>query len=162
TPRRRRRSRACRARCRARRRAEPRSPPPGPAACPGRTPLRARRGGAIGGGRRERTAGPRRAACGGDRARARERALLARRRPGAPSASPGPLEDLVGAPAPEPLQIEGDVDVSDLAEALHDRLVSPRLPEQRHLVGRELQPREPLVMADAELTEPEALEKRLG
>src|SRR6266404_4829597 len=59
-------------------------------------------------------------------------------------------------------EVDGDVDVAELAEARHDALVAIVLPEPRHLVAPDLQSRQPVVVAHAELPEAERFEKRLG
>src|SRR5207237_6886303 len=59
-------------------------------------------------------------------------------------------------------EIDGDVDVAQLAQARDDVVVAPILPEPRHLVVRDLQPREPLVVTNAELPKAERAHEGLG
>src|SRR5438874_879475 len=62
----------------------------------------------------------------------------------------------------EAAEIHGDVDVAQLTEARQDRLVTPVLPEPRHVLQRDLQPRQAIVVAHAELTEAERADELLG
>src|SRR5262249_12510113 len=74
----------------------------------------------------------------------------------------GPSKDFVRAPAPEPLQIDRDVEIAQLAKAGDDGLAPSLLQETRDLCGRQLDPRQAIVVAHAELTEAQVPHERLG
>src|SRR5205809_1076305 len=76
-------------------------------------------------------------------------------------ASP-PLQEQVRRAGLEAREVDGDVDVAQLAEASDDRLVPPVLPQPRHLVAADLQSRQPVVVAHAELAEAERPHEGLG
>src|SRR5262249_21765211 len=75
---------------------------------------------------------------------------------------PPELEQDVGAPRLEARQVHRDVDVTELTESPHDRLVAPVLPEPRDLVERNLEPRQPVVVAEAELADTEGWTQLVG
>src|SRR5258705_3986913 len=74
----------------------------------------------------------------------------------------GALEQKVRAPRLEAGEVERDVDVTQLAQALHDGLVTPVLPEPGELVVGDLEPGHAVVVPDAELAEAERAHERLG
>src|SRR5712691_2974821 len=77
------------------------------------------------------------------------------------SPKPSP-EEKVCAARLESREVDGHVNVAQLAELAHDRRVPAVFPEPRHLVGRDLEPRQPLVVTDAELPEAERADDLLG
>src|SRR2546428_8298750 len=66
-----------------------------------------------------------------------------------------PLEQKIRAPGLKPREVDGDVDVAELAETLHDGLAPPVLPEPPDLVVRDLDPGQAVVFAHAALAEPQ-------
>src|SRR5207247_8450660 len=78
------------------------------------------------------------------------------------SIAPPPLQEQVRRAGLETREVDGDVDVAQLAEASDDRLVPPVLPQPRHLVAADLQSRQPVVVAHAELAEAERPHEGLG
>src|SRR5437773_2649010 len=73
-----------------------------------------------------------------------------------------PPQQEIGRAGLEAREVDSDVDVAQLAEAGDDRLVPPVLPEPRHLVAADLQSRQPVVVAHAELAEAERPHEGLG
>src|SRR5262249_32774463 len=71
-------------------------------------------------------------------------------------------EHQVRAARLEPGQVDRDVEVPELTEPPNDRLVTPALPQPRDLVQRNLETRQAIVMADAELAEAERAQEFLG
>src|SRR5213594_3495781 len=78
------------------------------------------------------------------------------------SIAPPPLQEQVRRAGLETREVDGDVDVAQLAEASDDRLVPPVLPQPCHLVAADLQSRQPVVVAHAELAEAERPHEGLG
>src|SRR5262245_48285794 len=76
--------------------------------------------------------------------------------------NPPELQSEVGAARLEAREIHGDVGVSELAELGDDPMVDVPLPQLPDLVGRDLQSRETIVMADPKLPEPERTQEFLG
>src|SRR2546422_9600010 len=68
----------------------------------------------------------------------------------------------VGAPRLESREVHRHVDVADRTEALHDRRVAPLLPHPGHLLARDLQAREAVVVTDAELAKAERAHELFG
>src|SRR6266571_9172042 len=75
---------------------------------------------------------------------------------------PSRARDEVRAARLKAREVEGDIDVADLAEPFHDRLVTTLLPEERHLLTRDLEARQPVVVAHPELAESEGADELLG
>src|SRR5205823_11380063 len=71
-------------------------------------------------------------------------------------------EEEIGAAGLEAGEVDGHVEIAELAEAGHDRLVAAVLPEARDLLDGDLEPRQPLVVAHAELAEAEGADELLG
>src|SRR5712692_4501825 len=68
----------------------------------------------------------------------------------------------VGAAGLEAGEVDGHVEVAELAKAGHDRLVAAVLPQARDLLDGDLEPRQPLVVTHAELAEAERADELLG
>src|SRR2546423_1070681 len=64
-------------------------------------------------------------------------------------------EEQIRAARLKPGEIDGDVQVPELAEARDDGFPPPVLPQTRHLLERDLETGEAIVVADAELAEAE-------
>src|SRR2546422_9818662 len=78
------------------------------------------------------------------------------------SIAPPPLQEQVRRAGLEAGEVDGDVDVAQLAEAGDDHLVPPVLPQPRHLIAADLQSRQPVVVTHAELAEAEGPHEGLG
>src|SRR5262245_46348060 len=72
------------------------------------------------------------------------------------------VQEEIRAAGLESGEVDGHVDVPELTEPGEDRLAVAVLPQPGQLVERDLEPREPVVMADAELPEPERSHVFLG
>src|SRR5581483_1647037 len=79
----------------------------------------------------------------------------------APGAA-GAEEQEVGGARLEAGEVEGHVHVAELPEPGDDLPVAILVPQSRHLVGRQLQTCEAVVMPHAELAEAQAAHERLG
>src|SRR5262245_50819566 len=75
---------------------------------------------------------------------------------------PAKLEHDVGAPRLEPRQVHRNVGIAELTETPHDRLVTPVFPQPRNFVEWDLETRQAVVVADAELPEAERANELLG
>src|SRR6266508_2015330 len=83
-----------------------------------------------------------------------------RRRASLSTRTPLEGEQQVRAAGLKAAEVHRDVEVAELAEAGHDRLVAAVLPQARDLVERDLQPRQAVVVTDAELAEAERAHER--
>src|SRR5687767_4516426 len=75
---------------------------------------------------------------------------------------PGQLQQQVGGAGLEAGEVDGDVDVAELAEARHDPGVAVLVPEAGELVVGQLDTGQTVVMTDAELAKAELLHECLG
>src|SRR6185436_4107211 len=118
-------------------------------------------------GRSWRSRDPRTAARPASRGRHRPSRVRPARLPAAARVLSDPsarlsLQQKVGAAGLKAGEVDGHVDVAKLAQARHDCLVAPLLPETRHVLERDLQARQPVVVAHAELAEAERADEGLG
>src|SRR5581483_5751647 len=70
-------------------------------------------------------------------------------------------EDLVETPAAEPLKIDRDPGEAEPLQLPHDRVPALGYEQPRDVLERNLDPRQLIMEADAELAEPEAVEEPL-